>query len=41
MRLVIQRVLESSVSIDGKIVGQIGHGFLVLCGVEAGDTEND
>lgn len=41
MRLVIQRVLESSVSIDGKIVGQIGHGFLVLCGVEEGDTEND
>ena len=41
MRLVIQRVLESSVSIDGKIVGQIGHGFLVLCGVEDGDTEND
>ena len=41
MRLVVQRVLESSVSIDGKIVGQIGHGFLVLCGVEEGDTEND
>lgn len=41
MRLVVQRVLESSVSIDGKIVGQIGHGFLVLCGVEDGDTEND
>lgn len=41
MRLVIQRVLESSVTIDGKVVGQIGHGFLVLCGVEDGDTEND
>lgn len=41
MRLVIQRVLESSVTVDGKVVGQIGHGFLVLCGVEDGDTEND
>jgi len=41
MRLVIQRVLESSVAIDGNVVGQIGHGFLVLCGVEDGDTEND
>ena len=41
MRLVIQRVLESSVRIDGQVVGQIGHGFLVLCGVEDGDTQND
>lgn len=41
MRLVIQRVLESRVKVDGKIVGQIGHGFLVLCGVEEGDTETD
>ena len=41
MRLVIQRVLESSVRIDGEIVGQIGKGFMVLCGVEDGDTEAD
>lgn len=41
MRLVIQRVLESSVAVDGNIVGKIGAGFLVLCGVEDGDTEND
>lgn len=41
MRLVIQRVLESSVRIDGEVVGQIGHGFLVLCGVEDGDTQSD
>ena len=33
MRLVIQRVLESSVRVDGKVVGQIGRGFMVLCGV--------
>ena len=41
MRLVIQRVLESSVAVDGNVVGKIGPGFLVLCGVEDGDTEND
>jgi len=41
MRLVVQRVLESSVSIDGKIVGRSGRGYMVLCGVEEGDTEKD
>ena len=41
MRLVIQRVLESSVSVDGSVVGKIGHGYMVLCGVEEGDTADD
>lgn len=41
MRLVIQRVLESSVRIDGNLVGSIGSGFMVLCGVEEGDTQDD
>ena len=41
MRLVIQRVLESSVSVDGKVVGSIGKGYMVLCGVEDGDTKDD
>lgn len=41
MRLVIQRVLESSVRIDGETVGKIGPGFMVLCGVEEGDTTED
>ncbi len=41
MRLVIQRVLESSVRIDGEVVGAIGTGFMVLCGVEEGDTAED
>lgn len=41
MRLVVQRVLESSVAIDGDVVGRIGPGFMVLCGVEDGDTEDD
>lgn len=41
MRIVIQRVTEASVSIDGKQVSCIGKGLLVLVGVETGDTEED
>lgn len=41
MRLVIQRVREASVSIDGRIVSAIGQGMLVLVGVESGDGEDD
>ena len=41
MRLVIQRVLESSVTVEGREVGRIGKGFMVLCGVEDGDTQED
>ena len=39
MRLVIQRVKQASVSVDGKIVGQCGHGLCLLVGVRVGDTE--
>lgn len=41
MRLVIQRVTEASVTIDGKKVSEIGRGLLVLVGVEHGDTADD
>ena len=41
MRIVLQRVSRASVSIDGKIVGQIGGGFLVLAGIGQDDTEQD
>ena len=41
MRLVIQRVKEASVSVDGKEVSKIGHGLFILVGVETGDTEAD
>lgn len=41
MRAVIQRVTEASVSVDGEILGAIGKGFMVLIGVECGDTEAD
>ncbi len=39
MRAVIQRVLSSSVTVDGRVVGEIGPGLLVLLGVGRGDTE--
>ena len=41
MRSVLQRVLEAKVGVDGKTVGEIGPGLLVLLGVGAGDTEQD
>lgn len=41
MKCVIQRVLSSSVSVDGNIVGEIEKGFLILLGVAEGDTEAD
>lgn len=41
MRLVIQRVTSASVSIDGILHSSIGHGLLVLVGVEHGDTDDD
>ena len=41
MRIVIQRVLNASVSIDGKVHSQIGPGMMVLVGVREGDTLDD
>jgi D-tyrosyl-tRNA(Tyr) deacylase len=38
MRAVIQRVSQASVSVDGKAVGAIERGFLVLVGVTHADT---
>lgn len=39
MRAVVTRVEEASVTIDGRINGQIGQGFLVLLGIAPDDTE--
>ena len=39
MRFVIQRVTESNVKVDGKVIGQIGKGFMVLIGVADSDTK--
>jgi D-aminoacyl-tRNA deacylase len=41
MRVVIQRVLEASVQIEGKVFSSIGAGLLILCGFEAEDTQED
>lgn len=39
MRFVIQRVTNSSVKVDGEVIGQIGKGFMVLIGVADTDTK--
>ena len=41
MRAVIQRVKSASVDISGQRVADIGHGVLILLGVEAADTTED
>ena len=41
MRSVIQRVNRASVEVDGKIIGEIGKGILVLLGVCDEDTDAD
>lgn len=41
MKAVIQRVLEADVKVDGKTVGEINKGLLVLLGVMEGDTEKE
>lgn len=41
MRLLIQRVKQASVAIDGKVKSEIGTGLLVFVGIENADDEND
>ena len=41
MRALVQRVSHASVTIDGRIHGQIGQGFLVPLGITDGDTVDD
>ena len=38
MKIVLQRVLEASVSVDGNEVGKIGKGYLLLVGVSNDDS---
>jgi len=39
MKVVLQRVLSASVTVEGIITGQIEHGYLLLVGIAAGDDE--
>ena len=41
MRIVIQRVTEASVAVNGKTVGAIEKGYMILVGVENADTQED
>jgi D-aminoacyl-tRNA deacylase len=41
MRAVLQRVTRASVTVEGRVAGQIGVGWLVLLGVARGDSDED
>ena len=41
MRVVLQRVSEASVTIDGKVNGTIGDGIVILVGIEEADNKED
>ncbi len=41
MRAVVQRVCKASVTVEGRVIGSIGRGLLVLLGVGREDTESD
>ncbi len=40
MRAVLTRVKSATVTVDGKVSGSIGQGYLVLLGIKTGDTED-
>ncbi len=39
MKIVIQRVMEAKVEVEGRVTGQIGRGLLILLGVGQGDSK--
>ncbi|MGC5746148.1 D-aminoacyl-tRNA deacylase [Chryseobacterium sp. NFX27] len=41
MKIVIQRVSEAHVKVDGKIVGEIGKGLMLLTGIDENDEKAD
>ena len=41
MKVVLQRVKNASVTVDGEVTGAIDHGLLLLVGFKEGDTEED
>jgi len=41
MRVVVQRVSKAAVAVEGKMVAQMGHGLLILLGIEEADSQED
>ena len=41
MKALIQRVSRASVTVDGKVMGNIGYGLVVLVGISREDSEKD
>lgn len=41
MKLILQRVIQASVSVDNQCCGQCGKGFCILVGIESDDTPHD
>jgi D-tyrosyl-tRNA(Tyr) deacylase len=41
MRALVQRVREASVAVDGRVVGAVGRGLLVLAGIATDDGDED
>ncbi len=41
MKVVLQRVRQGAVTVDGEVVGAIGKGYVLLVGIKEGDTEED
>ena len=41
MRVVLQRVKYASVKVDGELINEIGHGFLLLVGIKNGEQKSD
>ena len=41
MRAVIQRVTRAKVTVEDRVVGEIGHGLLILLGITHDDTQSD
>ncbi len=41
MRALLQRVDHAAVSVDGKVIGSVGRGYMILLGVKVGDSEKE